>query len=583
MDLGGLKQLLLEEAHDAKYKNENLINIYLKDPSYVKRKVKEGVYSTDALDFLDNNVQRLLTIDQQISIPFFRNAKFEELINDHSEWKELEEKKKMAKDQNKTVTISVKKLAEIKQDSLRGEADATAKEWMISHWNTKATIFLQFLYEATESGSIKWYQASSGKSFKILLDNDHHLKLRVSEHQGKILYRLKRDDKINLTYEEFNRLFLAITGVNCTIKEVEKKEKRVEQKHIEQKIIKNDEKTTRYTLDVYGHIFSQKDLNAKKTSDYVLRLKSIEKLDDEFFHLIGRTYFRYLKWEKINVDFLSGDVYVAIDTKGNKMLVRKYTDGAGIFTRLFINGEKIDAKGLQHHLEILLQGMAVKGQASSYDIRTFYPMHTLEKKEIVNLSVNKEVQPKETKKRRVNIGIKDFVVRRHVFQCMHKKHKLEDIDAVIKIMNKNIQMEEVVVAAGYCKQCKTYFILESTYQQISKRGIVACRSTDEKSYLNQTYMNGKKLAQESILMQFGYTVSQAEGLSEERRQKILSVLVDNHILTKSEIISYLDFFISQRKNDKFARAVAKWELDRNYIRNYKVGEYSRIGVIYKNK
>ena len=83
-------------------------------------------------------------------------------------------------------------------------------------------------------------------------------------------------------------------------------------------------------------------------------------------------------------------------------------------------------------------------------------------------------------------------------------------------------------------------------------------------------------------MQFGYTVSQTEGLSEERRHKILSVLVDNHILTKSEIISYLDFFINQRKNDKFAMAVAKWTIDRNYIRNYKIGEYSRIGVVYRN-
>ena len=82
--------------------------------------------------------------------------------------------------------------------------------------------------------------------------------------------------------------------------------------------------------------------------------------------------------------------------------------------------------------------------------------------------------------------------------------------------------------------------------------------------------------------QFGYSVSQAEGLSEARRHKILSVLVDNHILTKSEIISYLDFFINQRKSDKFAMAVAKWTIDRDYIRNYKIGEYSKIGVIYRD-
>ena len=117
---------------------------------------------------------------------------------------------------------------------------------------------------------------------------------------------------------------------------------------------------------------------------------------------------------------------------------------------------------------------------------------------------------------------------------------------------------------------------------MSKKGILIFRSIDEKNYLNHNYLNGKILAKESILMRFGYSVSQAEGLSEYRRHKILSVLVDNSILTKSEIISYLDFFINQRKSEKFALAVSKWEIDREYIRKYKIGEYSKIGVVYKN-
>lgn len=112
---------------------------------------------------------------------------------------------------------------------------------------------------------------------------------------------------------------------------------------------------------------------------------------------------------------------------------------------------------------------------------------------------------------------------------------------------------------------------------------ICFRSIDEKHYLNQKILNGKLLAQESVLMQFGYSVSQTEGLSETRRQKILSVLVDNNILSKSEIISYLDFFISQRQNDKYAIAVSKWTNDRNYIREYKIGEYSRVGAVYKSE
>lgn len=88
-----------------------------------------------------------------------------------------------------------------------------------------------------------------------------------------------------------------------------------------------------------------------------------------------------------------------------------------------------------------------------------------------------------------------------------------------------------------------------------------------------------RLAQESILMQYGYNVSQTEDLSSARRKKILAVLVDNNVLTKSEIISYLDFFINQRKHQsKFEKAIAKWEADKEFIEEYKNGSYKQYGV-----
>lgn len=88
-----------------------------------------------------------------------------------------------------------------------------------------------------------------------------------------------------------------------------------------------------------------------------------------------------------------------------------------------------------------------------------------------------------------------------------------------------------------------------------------------------------KLAQESILMQHGYTVSQTEGLSTARRQKILAVLIDNKILTKSDIISYLDFFISQKKsNHMYEKAITKWQNDREFVAEYKIGHHKKYNV-----
>ena len=56
-------------------------------------------------------------------------------------------------------------------------------------------------------------------------------------------------------------------------------------------------------------------------------------------------------------------------------------------------------------------------------------------------------------------------------------------------------------------------------------------------------------------------------------------MIDNDVLTRSEIISYLDFFINQRQyQSKFELAVSKWEADREFVENYRAGEYTSFGI-----
>ena len=145
---------------------------------------------------------------------------------------------------------------------------------------------------------------------------------------------------------------------------------------------------------------------------------------------------------------------------------------------------------------------------------------------------------------------------------MHSHHNIENIDATVCVDN-NGKKQFVQISAGYCKQCNVYFIMESTYKELKRRGIILCRITDEKSYMKSSFSNGMQLAQESMLMQYGYNVSQTSGLSAQRRQKILALLIDNKALSKSEIISYLDFFINQRASQSRMKiAISKCETDR---------------------
>ena len=177
-----------------------------------------------------------------------------------------------------------------------------------------------------------------------------------------------------------------------------------------------------------------------------------------------------------------------------------------------------------------------------------------------------------------SIGVKDFLIRRNVFKCMHKNHNLKNIDAEIVVTSRIGKDRVISFTAGHCSDCNLYYIMESTYEHLKRFGIPNCRISDEKSYMKAISTNEMMLAQESILMQYGYTVSKEFDLTEITRHKILANLIDNHIMTKNEIISYLDFFISQHTSSIYEMAVAKWELDRDFVREYNVGRYTKYGV-----
>lgn len=172
----------------------------------------------------------------------------------------------------------------------------------------------------------------------------------------------------------------------------------------------------------------------------------------------------------------------------------------------------------------------------------------------------------------------DFLIKGHIFKCMHGNHKIENIVAMVNV-DVNGQKEQIKIPAGYCSQCNVYFILESTYQKLKSKGIILCRITDEKIYWRRENINEMQLAQESILRQYGYSVSQTENLTSVRRQRILAFMMDNKIMSKNEIISYLDFFINQRRSlPNMGMAISKWEDDREFVENYRMEYCSKYGA-----
>lgn len=176
------------------------------------------------------------------------------------------------------------------------------------------------------------------------------------------------------------------------------------------------------------------------------------------------------------------------------------------------------------------------------------------------------------------IEFKDFVVRRNTFSCYNKEHQIEEIAAVIKVMDRRGNVFQRKISAGYCSACKIYFIMESTFQKLKSSGTILCQVCDEKTYLKNggKRISNSSLSSESLLMQYGYNVREKENIPKEQRWKILEMIIDNRVLSKDQVISYLDFFINYHK--QHVLAVSKWETDRDHIVNYKMDLKRKIGV-----
>ena len=192
----------------------------------------------------------------------------------------------------------------------------------------------------------------------------------------------------------------------------------------------------------------------------------------------------------------------------------------------------------------------------------------------------------------VNITAHDFVVRSNVFKCKNKNHQLQDLKATIITINKLGEVSSITVPAGYCPDCKLYFIQENVYQRIRHSAIPVCHTLDEKYYITEYRQNDiyketryDKLAQESVLKQFGYSVNQADDIPSSQRRNILAAIVDYGILTKSEIVSYLEYFIRSRRSQKnrdgslkYRIAIDKWREDIEWISNYRVGTFKEVVI-----
>lgn len=184
-----------------------------------------------------------------------------------------------------------------------------------------------------------------------------------------------------------------------------------------------------------------------------------------------------------------------------------------------------------------------------------------------------------TKSNKNIIEFKNVVVKTNIFKC-NKNHNIEQIQAIVKIVDFYGDITEKTVPVGYCKDCDCYFILEKDYHKLKRYGVILCRIISEKVYYSNRN-NDFDLQAESILHQAGYNVSASEGLSTEQRREILKMVVDSGLYSVSGLCGFLDYLID--KNERvttrdMSSAIYKWQTDRDFIAGYEQDSWRQINV-----
>lgn len=178
------------------------------------------------------------------------------------------------------------------------------------------------------------------------------------------------------------------------------------------------------------------------------------------------------------------------------------------------------------------------------------------------------------------VFLDDFVVRGNTFRCRKENHTIIPIRANFRILRKNKSIDEYAVLGGYCKECRQYFILNSQYEELCQQGRPLCTVVEEDAYVSGAAnpFQGRHWKEKSILKAFGYSAGETSGLSTSERQKILSLVIDNAVLDRSAVISYLDFFIDMHQADQYEVARRDWEEDRRYVSGYHISSFPTVNV-----
>lgn len=559
-----LKQYLMRDFPDSKYKNTSLIRLYELDNEYYKALVKKGKILPEAITFFATKSKDVKQIGRG-NIEALKSMGYESLINQYLEECAATERKKEEERLRKEEELRKAEEERIHKEEERKVQELAKKQQAAKEKKERKKKLIQ---EAVKAAAPKIIEARKEAIERSERKRERDKERKTQEAAAKKAKfeeaRRKKEEKETIKKEEQRRKLEKEEALKRGIKP-QKVTKRFCKIHkVEMSVYTEIILRTGKQIPVYNcpmcfvlniYTYRDHDIRERPTPCYVYG-KDIPSMcpkcgfklirTDEYAH--GETGYRCLKYcDKCRIFFTPYEIYQQ-DINGWELL------------------NPNESKKIGNQMRQEEQKRISRGKNAERKIQA--------------IAANFQKDSGQSDLSKVKIEFRDFVVRRSVFQCKKSGHNLRNITGIVKIMNKAGGTEEVSVPAGHCPMCNRYFIMEDTYQSLKFKGTILCRVSDERTYLSSSSdeFDTSGMAQRSALKQCGYSVSENSYLTSDGRKKLLCMIIDNGILDNTTVISYLRWFIRTREGQAgLQNAVEKWRSDLNFIRE----RYSRSWDSYR--
>lgn len=323
----------------------------------------------------------------------------------------------------------------------------------------------------------------------------------------------------------------------------------------------------------------------KKTKEIIaLRQKMMQEMIQEYDSLLEATLNKEIRWIEVldvhSQTTFSRQYKCQFHNLTWEFVVTGYKKETKWHACFELKFNKKNKKHKKHHVEAYEAIRSLNSNNNYAELYKAIQNSAIRKeKPIVNQYIRQR-EPGERKKE-LEIGNKDFLVRTNLFRCYHKEHLVEEIVGIVKVVTPTGEMVIKKIPCAYCPECRCFYILQSQFNKLSEDGIVLCQLIEKEEYYKSGELGDFNAVNESLLMRNGYNVKASIGLTEIQRQIILQNIMDNNILSPHRISSYLDMFIAQKRNmPQYKEAVSKWERDKDFVLAYR-NEYKSVVEVHR--